>query len=147
MDRFLFIDFGAIVGLILALAALAPGGQHTHPVDERGVVLTPAGVPIAAMRDDLVGRLEVEPGAVEFVSYQEVTWPDVCTGVTPAGRICAQSLRAGYLVMFRVEGQTYRYHGSASGFVAASFVPASTVSEPLAPGVAVSEVGIRPIEP
>jgi hypothetical protein len=143
----LFIDFGALLALVLSWAAFVPSQPAPDSPKAFTAFAAPAGLPIELMRGDLADRLDVDPSTISLASYQEVTWPDACIGVTREGQICAQSLRAGYIALFEAAGQTYRYHGDGDGFVAASFVPAWLVSEPLPPEVAISGLGVKPLTP
>lgn len=82
---------------------------------------TPSPVPgadspvtIAAVAD-LAGSLGVEPGQVEVVSVEEVTWRDGSRGCAKPGMTYTQSLIDGSRITLRVLGTTYEYHSGGSG--------------------------------
>lgn len=83
------------------------------------------------MREDLAARLGVPPTAVSLVSFREVTWASGCIGINRPGQVCSQMLAPGFLAIWRDPGgRTYRYHGSGDAFIAATFEPGATLSDP-----------------
>lgn len=87
------------------------------------------------MREDLAGRLGVAPAALSLDSFRKVTWASGCLGITRPGQVCSQMLVPGFLAIWRdASGNTYRYHGSGESFIAASFEPGATLSEPFPAG-------------
>ncbi len=145
MPRLLFVDFGAIVALLawILSSMLGPmGGVARAPVtmgEEPAVV--------AAMKADLSARLQINAAEIVVVSYEEVTWPDACLGVTPHGRVCGQVLVPGFMARFETKGRVYRYHGSGDSFIAASFARDATIGSPVADSVAIEGLAITGIEP
>lgn len=88
------------------------GGAQTLLVDEG----SDAEV---ALRDALAARLGVPAADVTFVRLEQVTWPDSCLGLAPAGRVCAQAQVEGWLAVLRgPDGREYRYRGTDRYFVA-----------------------------
>ena len=77
---------------------LAPNGD---PADLRTVLLK-----------DLAARLGISVGEIDVVTFCTVTWPDGSIGAATPGRLYTQA-----------RGKTYRYHGTADGFIAVSFEP------------------------
>lgn len=72
----------------------------------------------AALRDALAERLGVPAADVTFVRLEQVTWPDSCLGLAPAGRVCAQAQVEGWLaVLIGPDGREYRYRGTDRYFV------------------------------
>lgn len=95
-----------------------------------------------AMRADLAQRLSVPTERVSMLSFRNVTWPDGCLGVHRPGTFCAQALAEGFLALVAgPDGKTYRYHGAGDTFIAASFEPTATISDPI-PG---SRGPLRPL--
>jgi hypothetical protein len=85
-----------------------------------------------AMRQDLAARLKVDVGTISMRSYESVTWPDGCLGIERPGVACAQSLVPGFLATLTDgAGKPYRYDGTGTKFVAASFEPNARLSDPL----------------
>jgi hypothetical protein len=60
----------------------------------------------------------VDPGAVEVVGYDAVTWPDACLGLPAPGEACAAVTTAGYLVRLRVAGSEGEVHTDEAGAAA-----------------------------
>jgi hypothetical protein len=61
-------------------------------------------------RDDLAGRLGIDPQQVSITSYEAVTWSDACIGIYEPGIMCAMVLTDGYRVWLQAEGQPCLYH-------------------------------------
>ena len=144
MPQILFIDFGAFVALLLSILSwFGPSGD----VAKQPLAVGDEPTVVAAMQDDLATRLHVSVGAIEVVSYREVTWPDACLGVTRHGTVCGQILVPGFLATLTADGRLYRYHGSGNSFVAASFARDATVGRPVGESVAIEGLAITGIEP
>jgi hypothetical protein len=89
-----------------------------------------------ALRQDLAQRLGVAVGRVSVSSFRPVTWRDGCLGVHRLGEACTQALVEGFLAQLAgPDGRLYRYHGSGSSFVAATFEEqaGAQLQEPLFP--------------
>jgi hypothetical protein len=63
----------------------------------------------------LAEKLQVDAGAIEVVSIEEVEWPDSCLGVQDPNTMCAQVITPGYTVVLSANGQQYEYHTNADG--------------------------------
>ena len=83
------------------------------------------------MRQDLAKRLAVPVETISIITFHRVTWSDGCVGVYPAGRVCTQALVEGFFALLADGGgKQYEYHGSGSGFVAATFEPGADIRRP-----------------
>lgn len=91
----------------------------------------PAGLSGKALEDflraDLAARIGIPASEVTIRATCDVTWPDGSLGVSEPGSVSAQVLSPGFLTLLMARGREYRYHGTASSFIAASFVPGATV--------------------
>jgi hypothetical protein len=135
---------GMLVAIILA-AACACGDNSNRLVI---TVPTPPGAP------GLPVSRELPPGATDetikalilrdaadrsglplsgdaVAAYCRVTWPDGSTGVARPGAVYTQAQVRGWLAIVRAGAEEYRYHGTATGFIAASFVLDATIDESL----------------
>ena len=84
------------------------------------------------MRQDLADRTGADLDDISIVSYRDVIWPNGCLGVQRPGEVCTQALVPGFLaILTDGTGQTYRYHGTGTIFVAADFVADATIGDPL----------------
>ena len=62
---------------------------------------------------DLAGRLGRDPGAIELVSAEPVTWPDASLGCPLPGMSYRQVPEDGYRIVLRAGEREYAYHGGA----------------------------------
>ncbi|MFN0093200.1 MAG: hypothetical protein ACKVVT_00265 [Dehalococcoidia bacterium] len=102
---------------------------------EQGVATVEPDAAVVALhgrlRDDLARRANAGLGDISIVSFQEVTWPSGCLGVTKPGDVCTQALVEGWLAILTAGGREYRYHGAGERFIAASFEPGARLAEPV----------------
>lgn len=142
-------DTAITPGAIILIAA--PGGTLTYHVSDSGLIIAtdfedgdvsvdPDAEKVAvqqAMRDDLAERTASDVAEVTVVSYRDVTWPDGCIGISRPGTVCTQALVDGFLALLTdASGEEFRYHGTGSDFIAASFEDGATLNDPLPPGQA-----------
>lgn len=132
-------------GAIVLLEASNAKTYRYHVTPASGVVATdfvPGAItaePDAAtldlqqkMRADLARRLKVDVSEISVRSYREVTWSDGCLGISLPGRLCTQALVDGvFAILTDKGGKEYRYHAANGNFIAASFEPNATVTNPL----------------
>jgi hypothetical protein len=134
----------------LVAAAVAVGACSQAPGEPAATLTSTRAAPAAAtstavastiatpspdleqrMREDLAQRLAVAPSSLRLVSFRPVTWATGCIGVNRPGQVCSQMLAPGFLAIWTdANGATYRYHGSGEAFIAASFEPGATLSNP-----------------
>lgn len=86
-----------------ATAAPSPGGTPVPP-----------DAALAVWRL-LAQQLQADPAEVSIASFQPVDWPDACLGVEIPGRVCAEVVTPGYIVVLKVAGRSYEYHTDMSG--------------------------------
>lgn len=68
--------------------------------------------PAVAM-SDLAKRLGIAAEDVTVVSAEEVTWSDASIGCPEPGKMYAQMLVAGSLIVLEADGKQYEYHAAA----------------------------------
>ena len=78
--------------------------ESTSPGPEEG--------PAAAM-NDLAKRLGIDAEDVAVVSAEEVTWSDASIGCPEPGKMYAQMLVPGSLIVLEADGKQYEYHAAA----------------------------------
>lgn len=61
---------------------------------------------------DLAGRLKLDEGEIQVVSFESVVWPDGGLGCPEPGVFYTQVLVEGFRIRLEHNGQTYNYHGS-----------------------------------
>jgi hypothetical protein len=81
----------------------------TEPTDTSPAAPPPTSGAAAAVAD-LAGTLGVDPGSVEVVSVEEVTWRDGSLGCAQEGMRYTQALVDGSRIVLRVDGTEYEYH-------------------------------------
>lgn len=79
---------------------------------------TPNPVPgfgvVRSSVEDLASTLGMDPGDVEVVSVEEVTWRDGSRGCAERGAMYTQALIDGSRITLRVGDTTYEYHSGGS---------------------------------
>jgi hypothetical protein len=65
---------------------------------------------VAKARADLAGRLDVDPGEIELVSAEEVSWRDASVGCPQPGMFYAQVVTSGSRIVLKSGGKSYEYH-------------------------------------
>ena len=75
---------------------------------------TPASSDVARAVDDLAAGLGVDPGEVEVVAVEEVTWRDGSRGCAEPGMAYTQALIDGSRITLQVGERTYEYHSGGS---------------------------------
>jgi len=78
--------------------SLVPGGE------------LPPGVETAT--EDLVMYLGVSVDVIDWVSFEEVLWPDGALGCPQPDMSYTQAVVPGSLIVFEVEGVVYEYHAA-----------------------------------
>lgn len=72
-----------------------------------------AGEGPAAAMNDLAKRLGIDAEEVSVVSAEEVTWSDASVGCPEPGKMYAQMLVSGSLIVLEADGKQYEYHAAA----------------------------------
>lgn len=78
---------------------------------------------------DLSQRLGLDPGLIQVVSAQAVTWPDASLGCPRAGMAYAQVLIPGYRILLKANGQLHEYHAGRDAHVFYCENPTSPVPD------------------
>ena len=68
-------------------------------------------------RDDLAQRLRVSRKEITVRSVQGIEFPDTSLGVPESGRVYAQVITPGYIIILIVDNAVYEYHGSGNRIV------------------------------
>lgn len=64
-------------------------------------------------QEDLIQRLNISPGEVELVNYEEVQWRDSSLGCPQPKMQYLQVITPGYRIELNAQDQLYSYHGAA----------------------------------
>jgi len=107
-----------ILTLIVAGCGPTPTTETMSPVGTPAASPSPASfeVPdgaeetIAAVKEDLAGRLGISPDEILVVSVEAVDWPDASLGCPEPGMSYAQVVTPGYLIALEAGGERYEYH-------------------------------------
>lgn len=122
-----------------AAAGTRPASRTATPapaVTVRGLSTAPAAArnPVLAAAADLAERLGLpESAEVSVVSVAPRDWPDSSLGCPQEGKLYAQVITPGYVVVLEVEEERYEYHTDSRS---------STV--PCAEGTPVAGKGVSP---
>ncbi len=102
-----------LVGLLLA----ACKGNTTQATATHESIPQPTSPPPALHLAQLAlgQQLGLEPAAISIVSAEPVEWPDACLGIHAPGKLCAQIVVPGYLVILEAAGQRYEYRTNTDG--------------------------------
>ncbi|MEJ2516094.1 MAG: hypothetical protein P8080_12700 [Gammaproteobacteria bacterium] len=115
--RFVFVA-ACLSALLAACAADEPAGSD--PALKSGDSVPTAGAAgekmslerqVLAARADLARRLDVQPENIEVLEAREVAWPDTSLGCPEPGRMYAQVVTPGVLVVLQFENRRYAYGG------------------------------------
>lgn len=90
-----------------------PGGTPQGADDSDSIVPggdLPPGV--ATATEDLALYLGVPIDVIDWVSFEDVLWPDAALGCPQPDTFYSQAVVAGSLIVFEVEGTTYEYHAA-----------------------------------
>jgi hypothetical protein len=103
--------------MLVACADADPGGPASPPPpadggDGSGPV---PGQLFAEIVGDAAARTEVEPGAIEVVSAEAVTWSDGSLGCPEPGGMYTQALVPGYRLVLSAGDETLDYHADQGG--------------------------------
>lgn len=64
---------------------------------------------------DLAGRTEDDPGEIEVVSFDRITWNDGSLGCPEPGMMYTQALVDGWRIQLERDGVIYPYHAGSDG--------------------------------
>jgi hypothetical protein len=106
--------FFALLAVAL-LAACTDVGPPMNGGRESDAGKAPERPDVAAAREDLAQRLNIDPGGIEFVEHRFVTWSDGSMGCPEPGMFYTQAMVDGIWIHFRVAGKDHVYHGRRSG--------------------------------
>ena len=115
-----------MVGLMILVAACAaemadtPGGDtaqtpqpSTLPPALQGAGGSPGKEAAQRAKDDLGERLNLEDEAIAVISVEAVDWPDASLGCPEPGKLYAQVVTPGYIIVLEAEGQRHEYHSDS----------------------------------
>jgi hypothetical protein len=74
------------------------------------VSVIPIEAVVAKARADLAGRLDVNPGEIELVSAEAVSWRDASVGCPQPGMAYAQVVTSGTRIVLASGAEHYEYH-------------------------------------
>jgi hypothetical protein len=101
-------DLAALDAVIASIEV--DGDPISDPGDEREY---PAAVRAAVQ---MVREGEgLSPEEIEIVSFQGAEWPDGCLGLSEPDEACTLAIVPGWLIILRVDGQTYEVRTDESG--------------------------------
>jgi hypothetical protein len=91
-------------------AASAISDNRTMPADFQSI--------IEAATQDAASRRNVDPGTIEVVRAERVTWSDGSLGCPSPGMQYTQALVPGYRIQLRAGGEILDYHAATNGHLA-----------------------------
>ncbi|QOC22266.1 hypothetical protein IC757_14785 [Wenzhouxiangella sp. AB-CW3] len=89
------------------------GGEELAPAEPARQVSLDESVDMA--RQDLAGRLGVEPHAISVIRARRVTWRDGALGCPEPGGMYTQALVEGMYVKLEFDGERHAYHAGRDG--------------------------------
>ena len=95
-----------------ATSGLAEPGDPPPPADDSDSLVSGGSIPreVLTAQADLAQRLGVSEDVIDWVSHEEVDWPDGSLGCPQPGMVYTQAIVNGTLTVFEVDGVEYRYH-------------------------------------
>lgn len=113
-----------IVSLVCAsllLAACSATGTDIPPVAVTQVLpvledILPPDVALT-IRNRVSEILGVPVESIQLQSIEQMDWPDGCLGLPEPDEVCTQVITPGWLLVFNVDGQEYRFRADQTGTV------------------------------
>ncbi len=98
-----------------AVEPLAEPGDTPPPADDGDSVVLGGGLPFAVefAMADLAAYLGVSTDVIDWVSQEEVDWPDGSLGCPQPDMSYTQAIVNGSLIVLEVNGVSYEYHSKA----------------------------------
>jgi hypothetical protein len=99
-----------------AASGLAEPGDTPPPADDSDSVVLGEGLPpaVESAMTDLAAYLGVSIDVIDWVSQEEVDWPDGSLGCPQPDMSYTQAIVNGSLIIFEVDGVSYEYHSGGS---------------------------------
>lgn len=108
------------------LGLWAPRQTDPGPVPDGPAA--PGPVPPALLHSakmDMAAHAAVDPGQIQVIVAEAMTWPDSSLGCPQPGRMYAQVLTPGYRIVLRSPKAVYYYHcGQSNNFIRCRIEPA-----------------------
>ena len=133
--RWFSFGFALIIAATIALLTTSPSiayttdlrGDHLGPLQHHdphtGADSWESPKLVVEARNVLANRLSVSPDDLEFVSQEDVLWPDTSLGCPEPGQMYAKVIVPGYRFTFSYDGSLYEVH-TASEDGLGSLLPA-----------------------
>ena len=80
---------------------------------------------IEKAREDLAARLTAPANEISVAQVFDVVWPDAGLGCMQAGRMSAQVITPGYLILLEYKNNQYEYHANQRDYVIYCMNPGS----------------------
>lgn len=61
--------------------------------------------------------LGVPVESIQVEQVEKTDWPDGCLGLGQGGEVCTQAITPGWLLVFTVDGQEFRFRANETGTV------------------------------
>ena len=101
-----------ILVMLLLIIPLVSGCVETRPGNTTvSSSVTPEYPPVVDMaKSDLAKRLNISEEQVHFVKQEKKDWPDTSLGFPEAGKMYAQVVTPGFVIVLEAGGRQYEYH-------------------------------------
>jgi hypothetical protein len=101
-----------ILVALLLMVSLIPGCLETKPGNTTvNSSVTPEYPPVVDMaKSDLAKRLNIPEELVHFIKQEKKDWPDTSLGFPEAGKMYAQVVTPGFVIILEAGGKQYEYH-------------------------------------
>ena len=112
-----------VLGMILVLAACAPGGANVPITGETPVQEQPSALPtlpsqaILEAQQWLATQLNAAVDQIRIISLEQMEWTDSCLGLGRLNESCLQAITPGWQAVFEVNGITYEVRTDETGSV------------------------------
>lgn len=102
----------------LALSACTAGAEvpTTQEVSTAVAEVLPPEV-AAAIQNQISQLLAVPVESIQIEQVEKVDWPDGCLGLGQPNETCIQALTPGWLLVFNINGQEFRFRADETGTV------------------------------
>jgi hypothetical protein len=69
------------------------------------------------IQNQVSALLGVPVESIQIVNIEQMEWPDGCLGLPAEGEVCTQAITPGWLLVFSVDGQEFRFRVNDTGTV------------------------------
>jgi hypothetical protein len=107
-----------LVCAVLTLSGCSSAGTDIPPTEMIATAVNALPPDVAVNVQNRVSEILKTPvESLQLESIQEMEWPNGCLGLPEEAEVCTEALTPGWLLVFNVNGQQYRFRIDQTGTV------------------------------